>query len=113
MKKTVCFIVLCGIMGVAGWTAAQNEGAAGIAPASRGDGKQVVCPVMGGAVNTNLFVDYEGWRIYVCCPGCSDAVRKTPAVYIQRMKEEGVTPDRIPSTSEVRSAEVIKTDGAE
>ena len=39
---------------------------------------QTICPVMGGAINTNLFVDAEGLRIYVCCPACLKAVKADP-----------------------------------
>ena len=32
---------------------------------------QTTCPVMQGSpVNKSLYVDTEGYRIYVCCGGC-------------------------------------------
>jgi len=31
---------------------------------------QTVCPVLGGNVNKEVYVDYKGKRIYFCCPGC-------------------------------------------
>lgn len=54
--------------------------------------KQEKCPVMGGPINTNLFVEVEGYRIYVCCPACTNAIGKDPKKYIEKMKAEGVTP---------------------
>jgi hypothetical protein len=54
---------------------------------------QTTCPVMGGAINTNMYVDAEGYRIYVCCKGCISAVKADPAKYIAKMKAEGVDPE--------------------
>ena len=53
--------------------------------------RQTQCPVMGGAINRDFFVDVEGYRIYVCCPGCDDAIRDDPQRYIDEMQEAGVT----------------------
>jgi len=52
---------------------------------------QTQCPVMGGAINTEHFVDVEGCRIYVCCPGCDDTILENPQRYIDKMKADGIT----------------------
>ena len=39
---------------------------------------QVTCPVMGGKINKELFVDHDGKRVYLCCPGCQIAIEKEP-----------------------------------
>jgi hypothetical protein len=36
--------------------------------------KQTICPVMGGGINKSHYVDKDGKRIYVCCPGCVEKV---------------------------------------
>lgn len=59
-------------------------------------GPQTTCPVMGGAINTNMYVDAEGYRIYVCCGGCISAVNADPARYIAKMKADGVEPQKAP-----------------
>lgn len=58
--------------------------------------KQANCPVMGGKVNEKLFVDHDGKRIYVCCPGCIATIKKDPAKYIKKLEAEGVTLDKTP-----------------
>jgi len=60
--------------------------------------KQTVCPVMGGDVNKNLFIDFEGKRIYVCCKGCIAKVKKDPAKYIALLEKEGITLDKTPAS---------------
>ena len=60
---------------------------------------QTTCPVMGGAVNTNIFVDADGKRIYLCCNGCIDAVKKEPSKYIKKLEAEGITLDKTPQTA--------------
>jgi YHS domain-containing protein len=50
---------------------------------------QTTCPVMGDPVNKTLYVDYEGKRIYVCCPSCIDSVKKKPEKYIKKLEDMG------------------------
>ncbi len=44
---------------------------------------QKTCPVMGGAINKDVFVDYNGRRIYFCCNGCPDTFKKDPEKYLK------------------------------
>lgn len=56
---------------------AEGQAPAG-ADAAKTVKKQTKCPVMGGAVNTNVFADVKGKRIYMCCAGCAPALRADP-----------------------------------
>ncbi len=38
---------------------------------------QTKCPVMGGLINKNLYADYQGNRVYFCCPPCLRSSRRT------------------------------------
>jgi YHS domain-containing protein len=60
---------------------------------------QTLCPVMGGKVNPALFVDYQGKRIYVCCQGCVDEVKKDPAKYIAKLDADGITIEKTPAAT--------------
>ena len=59
---------------------------------------QTTCPVMKGSpVSTNsLYVDADGYRIYVCCGGCVGAVKADPAKYVAQLKAEGVELEKAP-----------------
>ena len=58
---------------------------------------QTTCPVMKGSpVNKSLYVDAEGYRIYVCCCGCLREVRANPAKYVAELQAEGVELERAP-----------------
>ena len=50
---------------------------------------QTTCPVMGGDINKNLYVDYKGKRIYVCCEGCLETLKKNPEKYIKKLESMG------------------------
>lgn len=50
---------------------------------------QETCPVMGGKISREIYVDYEGKRIYFCCPACIDTFKKDPEKYIQILKSQG------------------------
>lgn len=57
---------------------------------------QSKCPVMGGAVNKENYVDVKGFRIYVCCPGCLAKVKADPDAAIAKIKTNGETPEIAP-----------------
>lgn len=57
---------------------------------------QTECPVMGGAVDKSLYVDHEGKRIYVCCGGCINVVKKDPAKFIKKIEAQGVKLHKTP-----------------
>lgn len=58
---------------------------------------QVACPVRGGNVDKNLYADYKGQRIYFCCKGCDEEFKKNPEKYLEKMKSQGVTPEKCPT----------------
>lgn len=50
---------------------------------------QTLCPVMGNAIDTTLYVDYQGKRIFVCCGGCIAEVKKNPEKYLKKLESMG------------------------
>jgi hypothetical protein len=73
-------------------------------------GKQTTCPIMKGkAIDPNLYVDANGKRIYVCCPGCAVQIKADPDKYIKQMEAEGIeletSPDKEAAGSESDPAE--------
>ena len=61
---------------------------------------QTTCPAMGGKIDTSLYVDHDGKRIYVCCAACIDAIKKDPAKYIKKLEDAGVTLAKAPAEPE-------------
>lgn len=56
---------------------------------------QTLCPVMGGAINPEVYTDYEGMRIYFCCGGCDSTFLADPKKYLDAMRAQGVEPERL------------------
>jgi YHS domain-containing protein len=56
---------------------------------------QTTCPVMGGAIDKNLYFDYKGKRIYVCCEGCLAKLRKNPEKYLKKLEKMGQAAEKI------------------
>lgn len=77
------------------WTALFLPVAASGQPA--GSRPQTLCPVMGAPINREIFVDYQGQRIYFCCAACIDLFKRHPEKYLQELKKGGVTPERAPT----------------
>ena len=63
----------------------------------QGSRPQLTCPVMEGKrINNRLYVDHQGFRIYVCCVPCVKAVRAIPEKYLEKMRDQGLPPSIIP-----------------
>jgi len=69
---------------------------------------QTTCPVMGGKINKDLYVDHDGRRIYVCCKGCIAAVKKEPAKYIKVLESKGETVAKLQTTCPVMGGKINK-----
>ena len=65
-------------------------------PEDHGEQKQTKCPVMGGAINRDVFTDYNGHRIYFCCAGCDAEFHKDPEHFLKQMQEAGVMLEKTP-----------------
>jgi len=57
------------------------------------------CPVMGGDIDKSVFVDYEGQRVYFCCPGCIGKFKADPATYLAKLKADGVELEKSPASA--------------
>lgn len=49
--------------------------------------EQTTCPVMGGAINKDLFTEYQGKKVYFCCPSCKDEFEKEPEKYLSKLPQ--------------------------
>jgi YHS domain-containing protein len=56
---------------------------------------QTLCPVMGNAINKKLYVDKNGLRIYMCCPGCKADIEKNFDKYVKKLKDMGQQPEKL------------------
>lgn len=58
---------------------------------------QTECPVMGGKIDKQYFADYEGKRVYFCCPACKEPFLKEPLKYVKAMEEKGIALEKAPA----------------
>ncbi|HRR29420.1 MAG TPA: hypothetical protein P5270_08680, partial [Victivallales bacterium] len=64
---------------------------------------QTICPVMGGKINKNYYVDTDEGRVYFCCPGCVSTFKKDQAKYLEKLKNEGVQLEKIQTKEETEN----------
>ena len=50
-------------------------------------GEQTMCPVMDAPINKDYFVEYEGKRVYFCCPGCDAMFLENPEKYLHKLPQ--------------------------
>lgn len=101
MKRTAWIVMAAGLVAASGAVRGHaGEETTPSAPATTNAVKhQTICPVLGEAINKDLFVDYQGKRIYVCCNMCVQSVKADPEKYIRKMEAEGITLDKTPEAA--------------
>lgn len=88
--KIVLLFVLCMIV-VIGCKKGQEPAPAPMPTESNaaavGQIEQTTCPVMGGAINKDIFVEYQGKKVYFCCPACIEQFNKEPEKYLSKLPQ--------------------------
>ena len=51
------------------------------------DIEQKTCPVMGRAIDKNIYTEYKGKKVYFCCSGCKEAFEKEPEKYLSKLPQ--------------------------
>lgn len=49
--------------------------------------EQTTCPVMGGPIDKNIFIEYQGKKVYFCCNGCPATFKANPEKYISKLPQ--------------------------
>jgi YHS domain-containing protein len=39
------------------------------------------------AIDKNVYTEYEGKKVYFCCPGCIDKFKASPSSYIAKLPQ--------------------------
>jgi YHS domain-containing protein len=99
---TLFFALLLGCTGESG----QGKNQPGTKRESPG-GTEVIaqktCPVMGNPIDPEVYLDYQGRRIYFCCPGCDEKFLADPEKYLPKVAAEiaGQAPEPAPRAEEI------------
>lgn len=100
-------LIAAGIV-TAGAMGAQACPSCGCEPKAKTETKEVkvqtTCPLMGGKINKEIFVDHGGKRVYFCCKGCIAPFKKNPQKYIKALEKSGVTLEKAPKAAKKCSA---------
>lgn len=49
--------------------------------------EQTLCPVMEAPINKDIFVEYEGKKVYFCCNGCEKLFKENPEKYLAKLPQ--------------------------
>jgi YHS domain-containing protein len=49
--------------------------------------EQTTCPVMGEPIDKNIFIEYQGKKVYFCCNACPDLFKANPEKYISKLPQ--------------------------
>ena len=67
---------------------------------------QTLCPVMGGKIDSAIYTDIQGQRVYLCCAGCIEPLKKDPAKYFKKVAAEGVLLENVQISCPVSGEEL-------
>lgn len=59
---------------------------------------QETCPITGGKINKDFYLDIQGHRVYFSCKECIDSMKANPEKYFKKAGEEGVVFENILQT---------------
>lgn len=63
------------------------------------DSAQETCPVMeGNRIDPDIYVDYQGRRVYFCCQVCKGAFEKEPEKYLPKLPQFAAS--HVPASTE-------------
>jgi YHS domain-containing protein len=72
---------------------------------------QTHCPVMGGPIDSTVFTDIQGQRVYHCCAGCQAPLKADPDKFFKKAAADGILFENIQTTCPV-SGEELKEETA-
>ena len=69
---------------------------------------QTTCPVMGGKIDKDVYVDYQGQRVYFCCASCKENFLKDPEKYFEKIEKDGVLLESVQKKCPVMGDDIDK-----
>jgi YHS domain-containing protein len=73
---------------------------------------QTKCPVMDEEIDPEVFTDYNGERIYLCCKGCDKKISAEPAKYLPKLADDSIAQVHCPVMGEpIDPAVFVEKDG--
>ena len=70
---------------------------------------QTHCPVMGGTIDSTVYTDIQGQRVYHCCPMCSKKLKADPDSYFEKAAAQGVLFENIQTKCPVSGKPIDKS----
>ena len=49
--------------------------------------EQTTCPIMGMAIDKNVYTEYKGKKVYFCCAGCETPFLENPEKYLSKLPQ--------------------------
>jgi YHS domain-containing protein len=84
---TLITLVTVALMGLTAFNGCKKKAAEINAPSVSAVIEQTTCPVMGGAINKNIYTEYKGKKVYFCCTECKGQFEKEPEKYLSKLPQ--------------------------
>jgi YHS domain-containing protein len=87
MMLLLATLSLVGLLLVGGCKKSEPEGPTEVETATAVAGEQTICPIMGMAIDKDIFVEYKGKKVYFCCADCKDKFNAEPEKYLAKLPQ--------------------------
>jgi YHS domain-containing protein len=105
---TVMLMVFLAVLVAVPALNAEDKKEANKAEIPEGYKAQETCPVMGGKLTKESYADYQGQRVYFCCPGCEEPFMKDPDKYFEQAAKDKVVFENVQTTCPVMGNPIDK-----
>ena len=107
MKRITMIMTLAALMKIA---AAVFAGEADQKPVEKPKElkNQTHCPVMGGVIDSTVYTDIQGQRVYHCCPMCSKDLKADPDKFFKKAAKDGIVFENIQTVCPVSGEPIDK-----
>lgn len=111
MKKVKLLVIIGAVVLVAGFTVFADEAKEEVKKATPIELKnQTLCPVMGGEIDSTIYTDIQGQRVYHCCPMCTKDLKADPDKFFKKAGEAGILFENIQTSCPVSGEELESRD---
>ncbi len=111
MKRIILSLGIVAIFGILllSVAKAENKSKIDVTNAPKALKSQTICPVMGNAIDTTVYADIQGQRVFFCCSGCISKMKADPDKYFKKAAEQSVLFQNIQTVCPVSGDKIDST----
>lgn len=108
LSRLLILVAAVAVMAAGAFGATVKDSAKVAPPAAIQLKPQTLCPVMGDAIDSAMYSDVQGQRIYYCCKKCEKKLLADTEKYFKKAAEDGVLFENVQKSCPVTGKPIDK-----